>query len=93
MVSVRLLEHLVIRRHGVGADLLRYMGCGKFLKPLLRRGIMCTSAFGLCRYTTVGSTHHRLCNVSAICSALVNVYGDCLGSESFDAKSQSHTPM
>ena len=62
-------------------------------EALAKEGIICTSAFGLCRYATVGSTHHRLCNVSAMCSALVNVYGDCLGSDSFDAKSQSHTPM
>ena len=54
-------------------------------EALVKGGIMCTSALGLCRYATVGSTHHHLCNVSAICSALVNVYGDCLCSESFDA--------
>ena len=63
------------------------------LEALVKGGIMCTSAFGLCRYATVGSTHHCLRNVSDICSALVNMYGDCLYSESFDAKPQSHTPM
>ena len=62
-------------------------------EALVKGGIMCTSAHGLCRYATVGSTHHRLCNVLAICSALVNVYGDCLCSESFDAKPKSHMPM
>ena len=62
-------------------------------KALVKGEIMCTSIFGWCRYATVGSTHHRRCNVSAICSALVNVYGDCLYSESFDAKTQSHTRM
>ena len=62
-------------------------------EALVKGGIMCTSAFDLCRYATVGSIHHRLCNVSDICSALVNMYGDCLFSESFDAKPQSHTPM
>ena len=62
-------------------------------EALVNEGIMCTSAFGLCKYATVESTHHRVRNVSAILSALVNVYGDYLCSEFFDAKPQSHTPM
>ena len=62
-------------------------------EALVKGGIMCTSAFGLCRYATMGSTHHCLRNVSDICSVLVNMYGDYLCSKSFDAKLQSHTPI
>ena len=87
MVSVRSLEHLVIRETWYWRRfVVLYRLWQTPLKPLLRGGIMCTSALGLCRYATVGSTHHCLCNVLAICSALVNVYGDCLCSESFDTK-------
>src|SRR5579875_2985077 len=56
-------------------------------------GISSTSAPSLCKYATLGSTHHRLCKVSAIFSALVNVYIDFFGSDILVVRPQSHTPM
>src|SRR5579875_2824412 len=48
----------------------------------------CISAPCLCKYATLGSTHHLLCKVSAIVSAVVNVNMDFFGSDILVVKPQ-----